>query len=246
VPTTARVSTDLYAVLGVDASVGGDDLARAYRVRAKQLHPDTNADPDAIRQFHELVDAYGVLSNHRTRREYDRARAVAPKVAVAGVRPDPVAPGASPVAPKGWSHRRAVIALVAGALVALLGVGAAALTWQLHAHDADLHARFRPVTAIRIGDADVTFRTPDGRVFRTHEPEQHGEGTNLGPTVRIRYDPANPTNVIVDSNSIGRDITLAIVALKFMIGGVVFVVLGARRLRALARQAPAASATGAR
>jgi len=59
VPTTVRVDADLYAVLGVDASAGGDEIARAYRARAKQLHPDTNDDPAASHRFHELVDAYG-------------------------------------------------------------------------------------------------------------------------------------------------------------------------------------------
>jgi hypothetical protein len=229
----ARVSADLYAVLGVDASAGGDEIARAFRARAKLLHPDTSDDPEAARKFNELVDAYGVLSNHRTRREYDQRL---PETGLTiGEHRNPAAPTAGATGSKRWSRRRAWTSLLAGALVAVLGVGAAVLTWQLHEHDAQRHARFRPVTALRVGDGDVTFTTPDGRVFRTREPEQHGEGTGLGPTVGIRYDPANPTNVIVDANTIGRDITLAIVALKLMIGGVVFVVLGARRLRASPR-----------
>ena len=37
--------------------------------------------------------------------------------------------------------------------------------------------------------------------------------------------------MIVDANTLGRDITLAVVALKLIVGGVVFVVLGRRRLR---------------
>jgi hypothetical protein len=76
------------------------------------------------------------------------------------------------------------------------------------------------------------FVAADGRIVRTKEPAVHGEGNGLGPTVRVRYDPANPTHVIVDSSTLGRDITFAIVALKLLIGGPVFVVLGARRLRA--------------
>jgi len=71
---------------------------------------------------------------------------------------------------------------------------------------------------------------------RTREPEQHGEGTGVGPTVGIRYDPANPTHVIVDASSAGRDITLAIVSLKLLIGGPVFVVLGMLRLRRIGRR----------
>ena len=70
--------------------------------------------------------------------------------------------------------------------------------------------------------------------MRTREPQQHGEGNNLGPTVAVRYDPANPAHVVVDASTFGRDITLAVVALKLLVGGPVFVALGARRLRARA------------
>ncbi len=235
-PTAARVSTNLYSVLGVDASATGDEIARAFRARAKQFHPDTSNEPDTVARFNELVAAYEVLSNHRTRREYDRtsaARDLRSGARSGGDRGNaPVASAAptAPVSPR-WTQRRAWTALVAGALVAVLGVGAAVLTWELHEHDAQRHARFRPVTAVRAGNGDITFTTPNGHVVRTREPQQHGEGSDLGPTVEVRYDPANPTHVITDANTLGRDITLAIVSLKLMIGGPVFVVLGARRLR---------------
>lgn len=229
-PTTTR--PDLYAVLGVDASAGGDDIARAFRARAKQLHPDTSSEPDAAAKFNELVGAYGVLSNHRTRREYDARRdetevAVLPARAASG-RPVPRVPS-GPLGSK-WSRRKAWTALLAGALVAVLGIGAAWLTWHLHESDAQRRADYRPVSASRIGNGDIEFITADGRIVSTREPEQHGEGSDLGPTVKVRYDPAQPTHVIVDASSTGRDITLAIVSLKFLIGGPVFVVLGARRL----------------
>jgi curved DNA-binding protein CbpA len=235
VTTGARVGTDLYAVLGVDVSAGGDEIARAFRARAKQLHPDTSADPDASAKFAELVAAYDVLSNHRTRREYDHAPGGpgANGGGSAGL-DDPVgsAPaGSRPAsAPTRWTRRRAWTAVVAGGLVALLGIGAALLTWHLHDRDARLRARFRPVTAVRTGDGDITFVAADGRSVRTREPHLHGEGSDPGSRVAVRYDPANPTHVIVDASTFGRDITLAIVALKLMIGGPVFVVLGARRL----------------
>jgi hypothetical protein len=232
--TGAPAGTDLYGVLGVDASVSGDEIARAFRARAKQLHPDTSADPDAAGKFAELAAAYGVLSNHRTRREYDQARVDrAPPgrgVAAASGNGAPTSVGA----PTRWTRRRAWTALVAGGLVTLLGLGAAFLTWRLHDGDARRRARFLPVTALRTGDGDITFVTAGGRKVRTREPEQHGEGSGSGSTVRVRYDPAEPTHVIVDANTLGRDITLAIVALKLLIGGPVFVVLGARRLRSRA------------
>jgi curved DNA-binding protein CbpA len=230
VPASARVSTDLYAVLGVDASVGGDEIARAFRSRAKTLHPDTSADPDAAAQFNELVAAYGVLSNHRTRREYDARRAeTRARITTPGQQP---ATATAPArATTRWTRRRAWTALLGGLLVTVLGVGAAILTWHLHQDDARRRAEFRAVTATRVGDGDITFTTADGKTVRTREPEQHGEGTGVGPTVGVRYDPTNPTHVIVDANTVGRDITLAIVSLKLLIGGPVFMVLGGRRLR---------------
>jgi hypothetical protein len=234
VPTITRGNTDLYAVLGVDASAGGDDIARAFRARPKELHPDTSDAPDAARRFNDLVRAYEVLANHRTRREYDQSRVRAPEVQI-GPAPTSTHGRAAVAATRlgsGWTARRAWTAFLAGALVAVLGIGAAVLTWQLHQEDARRHARFHPVTATRVGDGDVVFTTADGHSVRTREPRQHGEGTDLGPTVAVRYDPADPTHVIVDANTLGRDITLAIVSLKLLVGGVVFVVLGARRLRA--------------
>jgi curved DNA-binding protein CbpA len=232
VPTTARKAADLYAVLGVDASASGDEIARAYRLRAKQLHPDTSDDPRAPDRFNELVDAYGVLANHRTRREYDQRRTAGPATVAPGGGSS--APRVASVAarPKRWTRRRALTAIIGGTLVTLLGLGAAVLTWQLHQTDARRHARFQPVDARRVADNQIMFVAENGRIVLTREPQQHGEGNGLGPTVRVRYDPANPSHVIVDSSTLGRDITFAIVALKLLIGGPVFVVLGARRLRA--------------
>ena len=246
-PTTTRVGADLYAVLGVDASASGDDIARAYRRRAKQLHPDTSGDPGASERFNELVDAYGVLANHRTRREYDRTRAAASTNASVYMGADgrPVGRGATSVsAPsaKRWTRRRALTSIIGGALVTVLGLGAAYFTLQLHQSDARRHDRFRPVSATRVADGEIMFVAADGRVVRTKEPSQHGEGNGLGPKVGVRYDPADPTHVIVDSSTLARDITFAIVALKLLVGGPVFVVLGVRRLRAL----PTPAATGAR
>ena len=233
-PAVARVSTDFYAVIGVDVSASGDEIARAFRSRAKQLHPDTSDDPDAALRFNELVVAYGVLSNHRTRREFDRTRSGSgPGGATVADRESGRVTKATPpeARPTRWTRRRAWTALLAGALVTVLGIGAALLTWQLHQGDARRHARYRPVTAMRAGDGDITFVTADRRVVRTREPQQHGEGNSAGPTVAVRYDPADPAHVVVDASTFGRDITLAIVALKLLIGGPVFMVLGARHLR---------------
>jgi hypothetical protein len=116
-------------------------------------------------------------------------------------------------------------------VIAVLGVLASVVTWNLHESDARRHARFDPVSATRVANGEIMFVTHDGRVVRTREPTQHGEGNGLGPDVAVRYDPNDPQHVIVDANTIGRDITLGIVAIKLLVGGAVFAVLGARRLR---------------
>jgi hypothetical protein len=236
VPTGLRTGVDPYAVLGVDRAATGDEIASAFRTRAKELHPDAGA-ADSTEEFSELVAAYDLLSNHRTRREYDRDIAVAARPTVAGAAAVIPSEASNREGARGllsvrrWTRRTAWIALVAGSVVALLGVLASIVTWNLHESDARRHARYDPVTATRVGNDEIMFVTNDGKVVRTREPTQHGEGTGVGPTVAVRYDPNDPQHVIVDANTIGRDITLGIVAIKLLVGGLVFAVLGARRLR---------------
>jgi curved DNA-binding protein CbpA len=225
-------TVDYYALLGVDSGADADEITRAFRAQAKQSHPDAAADEAAAERFRDVADAYAVLGDRRTRLEYDRVRA---QLRSSAVRAPAAAPAQTTKAPpKPWSTRKSCSALIAGALVTLLGIGAVALTWSLHEHDARLRARFIPVTATRI-DADgmsiVSFKTRTGERIRTDEPQQHGDPSGLGPTVTIRYDPANPEHVITGASTAGRDITFAIVALKLLVGGPVFMVFGYRRLR---------------
>jgi molecular chaperone DnaJ len=62
---------DLYGVLGVDHDANGDEIRRAYRRLARELHPDINADPEAERRFKEITAAYQTLSDPARRRQYD-------------------------------------------------------------------------------------------------------------------------------------------------------------------------------
>ena len=229
-------TVDYYALLGVAPGAAADEVTRAFRALAKQSHPDAVAEEAAAERFRDVVAAYAVLGDRRMRIEYDRVRAetLGPLTTVQHATPHrPAKPVAKP-----WSKRRAGSALVAGALVTLLGIGAVVLTWSLHQHDARLRARFVPVTATRI-DADgtsiVDFATRTGQRVRVEEPRQHGDPADLGPTVDIRYDPADPEHVITGTSTAARDITFAIVALKFLIGGPVFMAFGYRRLRRATR-----------
>jgi hypothetical protein len=119
---------------------------------------------------------------------------------------------------------------VAGALVFLCGLVAAAVTWGVYRSDADRRARFVPVTAARISGDRIVFETVDGRRVVTVEPTRHGDPTGRDSTVRVRYDPDDPQQTVVDSSTFARDITLAIVALKLLIGGAVFIALGGKYL----------------
>ncbi len=62
---------DLYEVLGVARDASGEDIKRAYRRMARELHPDVNADPEAERRFKEVTAAYETLSDPARRRQYD-------------------------------------------------------------------------------------------------------------------------------------------------------------------------------
>ena len=67
------MSRSFYDLLGVDPSADQDTIKKAYRRRARELHPDANPDdPEAEEQFKELSRAYEVLSDPEQRARYDR------------------------------------------------------------------------------------------------------------------------------------------------------------------------------
>jgi len=66
---TAR---DLYDVLGVGRDASVEEIKRAYRKLARELHPDVNDDPGAETRFKEIAGAYEILSDPEKRARYDR------------------------------------------------------------------------------------------------------------------------------------------------------------------------------
>ncbi len=69
---------ECYAVLELTKDATLDDVKRAYRRRAFELHPDLNADPNAGQQFQDLNEAYVVLTRIlETQEEKRRAQEAA-------------------------------------------------------------------------------------------------------------------------------------------------------------------------
>lgn len=91
------MATDYYAVLGVRRDAGQDEIKKAFRRLARELHPDVNPDPKTQERFKEINAAYEVLSDPAKRQVYDLGgdpspRTAAARAASARARPDSASP----------------------------------------------------------------------------------------------------------------------------------------------------------
>lgn len=65
------VPTDYYATLGIGRDATPEEIKRAYRRLARELHPDVNGDPATQERFKEVTAAYEVLSDPQKKEVFD-------------------------------------------------------------------------------------------------------------------------------------------------------------------------------
>lgn len=65
------MAVDHYDTLGVPKEASQEDIKKAYRRLARELHPDVNPSAEAVDRFKSVTHAYDVLSDPQQRRQYD-------------------------------------------------------------------------------------------------------------------------------------------------------------------------------
>ncbi len=221
-----------------------EEIGRAFRALAKQLHPDrigTRTTEEQIR-FKQITAAYEVLSNPSRRRDYDSVQ----QHETTGVRPRPQPMGRVPQAPSTplirWTPAKARIAIALGVLCLLGGIAMSVFMIGVHRHEADVNRGRLTAHAVAIADAQgsvvLTFVTADGHTVTVPPPSRINPGVlTPGQSMTIRYLKSKPTNVISDESHFARDFTLWFVAAKLLFGAPFILTVGVRRLRKFKAQA---------
>lgn len=68
-----------YEIFNISKLATTTDIKKAYRILVKKYHPDVNSDPQAGEIVKKINKIYSILSNEKTRQEYDSAEAECPK-----------------------------------------------------------------------------------------------------------------------------------------------------------------------
>jgi hypothetical protein len=120
-----------------------------------------------------------------------------------------------------------VVCLVSGVLLAgwRLSVGRAGSSYGVDA------TRTTGTIVRHDGHRAVEFRTTTGATVVTTPGGAHSD--DVGTSVRVVYDRTDPRRAVVDHDSLAKEITIWIAALKLVVGGLVLVVVSrSKRMRA--------------
>ena len=66
------MAIDYYKVLNITRQASVEEIKKVYRKLALKYHPDRNNSPGASIKFNEITEAYVVLSNENSRKDFDR------------------------------------------------------------------------------------------------------------------------------------------------------------------------------
>lgn len=231
---------DHYEVLGVDPDADRDAIIAAYRAQARLLHPDAGpTEADADERFVRVTTAYRVLTGPQ-RAAYDEVRQRGVGTSAGSAGPAGTAGPAGPARPaRPWqlTRRGATGAIWGGTALVLAGILAAVVVSVLMTRDARLRSTGVPARAVVVldgGGPRLEFTTRTGQTVRAALPDAKSGRAAVGDVVGIRYDRADPSRVVNEQHAVARDITLWIMAAKFLIVGTVLVVVGIRRRLRLA------------
>ncbi|KAL7522396.1 hypothetical protein ACHAWX_007175 [Stephanocyclus meneghinianus] len=67
-------SVDPYAILSIPPTATPAQIQKAYRLKARETHPDKNPSPRAHEQFRAVSEAFEILSDPRKKNAYDERR----------------------------------------------------------------------------------------------------------------------------------------------------------------------------